>query len=148
MNREELMNACYKIRNANCYESDKIEKMRAIAKEMAKQDQKPYVVFHWSESPKIKMDVQSFKVANARLFHLNCAAKAGDTLGYFKTKLDIYFPDGAGDVDCYQCLRYDIGCDEDDLIDHIKAVREYGVRFSNEEKLFLDKTINVLAKAI
>jgi hypothetical protein len=93
------------------------------------------------------MDVQSFKVANARLFHLNCAAKAGDTLGYFKTKLDIYFPD-VNDVAAYECLRYDIGCDEDDLIDHIKAVREYGVRYSDDEKNFLDKAINVLAKAI
>jgi hypothetical protein len=147
MNRTELMNACYKIRNAACYESDKIEKMRAIAKEMVKQDQVPYVVFHWSESPRIKMDVQPFKVANARLFHLNCDAKGGDTIGYFKTKLDIYFPD-ADTVAAYECLRYDIGCDEDDLIDHIKAVREYGVRYSDEEIIFLDKTINVLAKVI
>lgn len=147
MNRVDLMNICYKIRTDAISESEKIEQMRAVAKEMVKQDQAPYVVFHWSESPRIKMDVQSFKVANARLFHLNCAAKAGDTLGYFKTKLDIYFPDG-DDIAAYECLRYDIGCDEDDLIDHIKAVKNYGVRFSDEEKLFLDKAINVLAKAV
>lgn len=147
MNKVDLMKICYKIRTDAVRESEKIEQMRAVAKEMVKQDQAPYVVFHWSESPRIKMDVQPFKLANTRLFHLNCDAKAGDTLGYYKTKLDIYFPD-VDVVAAYECLRYDIGCDEDDLIDHIKAVREYGVRYSDEEKLFLDKTINVLAKAI
>lgn len=147
MNRVKLMQTVYDIRQKSCYESEKIEQMRAVAKEMVKQDQAPYVVFHWSESPRIKMDVQPFKLANRRLFNLNCAAKGGDTLGYFKTKLDIYFPDGE-DVAGYECLRYDIGCDEDDLIDHIKAVKEYGVRYSDEEKLFLDKAINVLVKAV
>ena len=147
MNRIELMEVCRKIRNSNGYESEKIEQMRTIAKEMVKEDQMPFVVFHWSESPRIKMDIVPFKFANARLSNLNRAAKAGDTLGYFKTKLDIYFPD-VDDVAAYECLRYDIGCDEDDLIDHIKAVREYGVKFSNEEKLFLDKAINTLAKAV
>ena len=148
MNRVELTQICRKIRTGVGRESDKIEQMRDIAKEMVKQDQTPYVVFHWSESPRIKMDVKPFKIANTTLSNLNFSAKQGDTLGYFKTKLDIYFPNGADDVDCYQCLRYDIGCDEDDLIGNIQSYRQYSARLSDDEKLFIDEVINVLAKAV
>ena len=147
MNRTDLMNICYKIRQDAIRESEKIEQLRVVAKEMVKQEQAPFVVFHWSESPKIKMGVKPFKVANSTLYNLNRAAKNGGILGYYKTKLDIYFPDG-DKVDVYECLRYDIGCDEKDLIRHIQAVREYDVNLTEEEKIFLDKTINVLAKAV
>ena len=148
MKRIDLMNACYQIRNSNKSEWDKIEQLRKIAKDQAMQENDAQVVYHWSEHSRIKMNIKPFFDANRELSYLNWAASRDENrLGYYKTKLDIYFVCD-NELCSYECMRYDIGCDDMDLIEHIKSYRKNDKWLSDNDKSFMDKAINVLSKVV
>lgn len=147
MKRIDLMMVCHQIRNSQASEWDKIEQLRKIAKEQVIQEKSPFVVFHWSEHSRVKMDVVPFKDANTDMQFLNWAENQKDRLGYFKTKLDIYFMHN-NELCSYECMRYDIGCDDKDLIAHIQSYRKNDKWLSNDDKDFMDTAIDVLSKAV
>lgn len=147
MKKTDWMNLCYEIRNSSLRENEKIEKLRELAKEIVTEEKKPYVVYHWSESNDIKMGVEPFAKANTRFEALNYQANNSEVLGYFKTKLDIYFLKD-NEINGYECLRYDIGCDSTNLIGHINSYAQCAKWLTEEEIKYLNETVTILKKAV
>ena len=96
-----------------------LAKLRAQAEEYVKSTGKPHVLIEWSESKDVPDEtIMTFEAADRMLRDLN---SIHSDMGYYKTKLHIFYQDQESDeVSTYNELRFDIGTERAGLVEHIE----------------------------
>ena len=121
---ESVLSNMKNIQKPKMTEDEIIMQSRITADYLVKTTGQPHIVFNWSEHKNYSTgEVMTFEDANNLLDADN--RQTASELGYYKTKLDIYYRDKHGEVSSYMACRYDIGSEQGDLIEHIQEVVDY-----------------------